>query len=102
MVNNKILFMLGMQGLADGIRTSYQSGLQPIDFDQREAHFGTNKKPPAKRVSFCKLFLGALDDFMLKLLIVCACISIAIDVGFSEPEDRSHGKSFLQEVRIDL
>lgn len=29
---------------------------------------------------------------MLKLLLVCACISIAIDVGFAEPEERSHCK----------
>jgi len=42
-------------------------------------------------VSFCKLMLGALDDFMLKLLLVCACVSIAIDVGFADPHERSHG-----------
>jgi len=34
--------------------------------------------------------LGALDDFMLKLLLVCACVSIAIDVGFADPHERSH------------
>lgn len=83
-----------MSGLAEGLKTNFQQGLAPIDFDQREDHFGTNRKPPPKKVSFCRLFCGALDDFMLKLLLVCACISIAIDVGFSEPEDRSHGKHY--------
>ena len=29
---------------------------------------------------------------MLKLLLVCACVSISIDVGFADPGDRSHGK----------
>jgi len=45
-----------------------------------------------KRTPFCKLFFGALDDFMLKLLIVCACVSIGIEVGFASPADRSHSK----------
>lgn len=27
---------------------------------------------------------------MLKLLLVCACISISIDMGFAEPSDRPH------------
>jgi P-type Ca2+ transporter type 2C len=66
--------------------------LTPIDFNEREHVYGSNKKPPPKRVSFFSLFFGALDDFMLKLLLVCACISIAIDVGFAEPEERSHCK----------
>ena len=29
---------------------------------------------------------------MLRLLLVCACISISIDMGFAEPHERSHGK----------
>ena len=28
--------------------------------------------------------MGALEDFMLRLLLVCACISIAFDMGFAE------------------
>jgi len=74
--------------------------LLPIDFDQREEHFGTNKKPPPRKVSFCSLFFGALDDFMLKLLLVCACISIAIDVGFATPDDRSYCKNLYSNSRI--
>ncbi len=81
----------GMQGLAESLKTNYEKGLNPIDFEEREAQFGTNRKPPPKKVSFCKLMLGALDDFMLKLLLVCACVSIAIDVGFADPQERSHG-----------
>jgi hypothetical protein len=39
------------------------------------------------RTPFYKLFLGALDDFMLKLLLVCAIISISFDMGFAAPGD---------------
>lgn len=43
-----------------------------------------------KRTPFCTLLMSALDDFMLKLLVVCAMFSIGIDMGFAKPEDRSH------------
>jgi hypothetical protein len=36
------------------------------------------------------LLLEALDDFMLKLLLVCACISIAVDMGFADEHERVH------------
>ena len=81
-----------MDNIQEGLRTSYSTGLTPVDFADREIFFGHNKKPPAKTVSFWSLFFGALDDFMLKLLLVCACISISIDVGFADPADRSHCK----------
>ena len=37
------------------------------------------------------LFFGALEDFMLRLLLVCACVSIGIDLGFADPDELSHG-----------
>ncbi len=74
------------------MKTNASKGLSPVDLSAREAHFGSNKKEPTKLTSFYKLFLGALDDFMLKLLIVCAIVSISIEVAFAEPQDRSHGK----------
>ena len=52
--------------------------------------FGTNYKAPLERTPFCILLLGALDDFMLKILIVCAFFSIGVDVGLAEPEERGH------------
>ena len=36
--------------------------------------------------------MGALDDFMLKILMVCAVLSITIEMIFAE-EHRSTGKS---------
>jgi hypothetical protein len=34
------------------------------------------------------MVLGALDDFMLKLLSVCACFSIVVDMGFAWGTDK--------------
>jgi hypothetical protein len=41
---------------------------------------------------YWNLFLGALEDFMMRFLLVCAVIDLAVEVGFAEPEERSHSK----------
>jgi hypothetical protein len=38
--------------------------------------------------------LKAIDDFMLKLLLVCSVIDIGFGLGFAEPDERSTGKIF--------
>lgn len=65
--------------------------MTPADLNERAIYFGSNYREPTKRNPFCKLFLGALDDFMLKILLVCACVSMTIDMSFAEPHERSHG-----------
>jgi hypothetical protein len=56
----------------------------------RLEYFGSNKKDPPPRHPYYKFFLKAMDDFMLKLLLVCAIIDIGFEVGFAEPEERAH------------
>lgn len=77
------------------LKTNVETGLKPgeqNDFSQRLEHFGTNRKDPPERTPFWEFFVKAIDDFMLKLLLVCACVDIGFGIGFAEPEDRSHGK----------
>ena len=57
---------------------------------QREMAFGTNYKAPPYRTGFFTLLYQALDDFMLKLLIVCAIIQIVIDMSFADPHELAH------------
>ena len=52
--------------------------------------FGTNHKEPPGRTPFLTLLMEALDDMMLKLLLVCACVSIAVDMGFADEHDRAY------------
>jgi len=47
-----------------------------------------NKEPP-KRTGFLKLFLIALNDLMLKILLVSAIISIIISMIFAKEGERS-------------
>ena len=44
----------------------------------RESFFGTNKKEPRELDSIWSIFLGAMDDFTLKVLLVAAIASISI------------------------
>jgi|LauGreDrversion4_2_1035121.scaffolds.fasta_scaffold130899_5 hypothetical protein len=87
--------MIGVDGLVKNLRTNLEKGLTPNDLEDRVRHFGTNRKDPPERTPYWEFFIKAIDDFMLKLLLVCACVDIGFGVGFAEPEDRSHGKCFL-------
>jgi magnesium-transporting ATPase (P-type) len=81
-----------VDGLVKNLRTNLEKGLTPSDLEDRVRHFGTNKKEPPERTPYWKFFVKAIDDFMLKLLLVIAIINIGFGVGFSEPHERSHGK----------
>ena len=86
------------------LKVDPQEGISAKSLQAREDAFGTNHKDPPTITPFCKLVWKALDDLMLKILIVCALLSIGIDVGFAEPQDRSHawveGFSILTAVAV--
>lgn len=93
-------FHIGVNGLVKSLRTNLDKGLSPNDLDDRVRHFGTNRKDPPERTPYWEFFIKAIDDFMLKLLLVCACVDIGFGVGFAAPEDRSHGKLFPNSVTL--
>ena len=74
----------GMEGIADKLKTSLSKGLLGDDLLKREVEFGTNKKDPPERAGLWNLWLGALDDLMLKILIVWAVVSMIISLIFEE------------------
>jgi magnesium-transporting ATPase (P-type) len=84
--------MIGLDGLVKNLRTNLEKGLTPNDLEDRVRQFGTNRKDPPERTPYWQFFLKAIDDFMLKLLLVCAVVNIGFEVGFAAPKDRSHGK----------
>jgi magnesium-transporting ATPase (P-type) len=48
--------------------------------------FGTNEKEKPQPTGFCNMVLAALDDLMLKVLLVCAVFSIVVDMSFAAGE----------------
>ena len=74
------------------LKTSLEQGLNPTDFDSRKAVFSTNYKAPPVMTPYYKLFFTALDDFMLKFLLVCAVIQIVIECSFADKDHLPTGK----------
>jgi magnesium-transporting ATPase (P-type) len=79
----------GIDGLAGKLKTSIAEGIKGHDLEQRDEQFGSNKKSPPQTTGICKLFLMALDDLMLKILIVSALISIVVSMIFAEDDERA-------------
>jgi len=74
----------GIEGLTRKLRTSASDGLLGDDLAKRDSKFGSNKKDPPQRSGFWSLFMDALDDLMLKVLIVCAIVSMTISMIFEK------------------
>jgi hypothetical protein len=51
--------------------------------------YGNNKRPALATKSFCELLYGALNDFTLKILLVCATVSIIISTATAKEDHRS-------------
>ncbi len=56
----------------------------------RRDFYGNNEKDAKKKPSLIGLFCEAMNDFILKILIASAIVSIALQVGLAEPKDRGH------------
>ena len=67
-------------------------GLNGSDFPARKEHFGDNFRPPLVPKSFCRIFWEALDDFMLKVLLVAATGSLIFEYIGADPSHYSTGK----------
>jgi len=64
-------------------------------------HFGTNQKDMPPRTPYCDFFIKAIDDFMLKLLLVCATINIGFEVGFAH-DDNERKTAWIEGFSIFL
>jgi magnesium-transporting ATPase (P-type) len=80
---------LGAHALMEKLHSSQEKGLTPTDFEVREQFFSSNFKAPPKMTPYWRLFLNALDDFMLKFLSVCAVVQLVIEVSFADASHRS-------------
>ena len=92
LLNHLVSSMLGLEGLCQKLKVNVETGLNPSDFDERTTFFGNNFRKPLEAKKFCTLFWAALDDFMLKVLLVCAVFSIAFEMGTADADHRKTGK----------
>lgn len=84
------LLVLGFESICNKLKVDPKVGLSGQDFAERTEKFGNNYRPEPVAKSWFTLFIQALDDEMLKLLIVCAVFSITFDMILADPHERSH------------
>lgn len=74
----------GERWLEKGLQTDFQNGISENSIPMREKYFGHNKKDKVKIKGFLALCWEALDDLILKILIVAGIASIIINVIVEE------------------
>jgi len=79
-----------VEGIAQRLKVDLKVGLTGEDLPERTEQFGNNNRPALKAKSWLKLFIAALDDFMLKVLMVAAVFSICFDMILADPHHRKH------------
>lgn len=80
----------GPAKLMEGLESSMDYGISNNSCEARTIAFGTHKREPPERSSFCSLLLEALDDFMLKILIGCAVFQLVFEIGMTAARDPEH------------
>lgn len=70
------------------LNVSKETGVTTASIAERKAKYGDNFLPLPDRMSFWTLCANVLEDLMLQILLVCAFVSIGVDMGFAagDPE----------------
>jgi hypothetical protein len=88
-----LFLFVGMEGIIKKLNSDKDKGITPEYNEQRKVAFGSNDRDPKVADTCCSMFKSALDDFMLKLLAVCAVVSVTVDMSMVEhAEEYAHGK----------
>jgi hypothetical protein len=56
----------------------------------REYYFGSNYRPPHKKTPYIVFLFEALNDFVLKILLLCGFISIGLKMAFADKHHRRY------------
>jgi magnesium-transporting ATPase (P-type) len=84
-----VYFRAGVESISNKLKTNLEDGLIGDDFEARKVFFGDNFREPLKAKTFCKIFFEALDDFMLKVLLVAATGSLIFEYIGADPSHYS-------------
>lgn len=84
--------------VAERLGVSVEQGWTEEAATERRARFGANRLPEVKPESILSMFLGALADKTLIILMGAAALSIA--ASFFEPRFGGHGPRYLEGIAI--
>ncbi|KAL9656250.1 hypothetical protein ABK040_007865 [Willaertia magna] len=82
----------GIEGIAKALHTNLRTGISQSEEESRQSQFGKNEYPRKPLKPLWKLFIDALKEPILIVLLVLALVSIVLGVAFPErEEDRKFG-----------
>ena len=84
--------MKGLEGLCAKLKVDLKKGLTPADLPERALHFGHNRNELPVAEGFWSKFIGALDEFMLQVLLASGTFSIVVSMLTSDAAGRKTGK----------
>ncbi|EAY13531.1 calcium-translocating P-type ATPase, PMCA-type family protein [Trichomonas vaginalis G3] len=80
----------GPVNLCKSLNSDPQQGLNNNQaLNQNLSSYGHNDLPVREIKTFCEIFLDAISDKTLIILIICAILSLILEVTFASPEERS-------------
>lgn len=81
----------GTEVLEEVLFTNFKDGLNgdEADFNERREAFGDNTKEAVEMKPFWELFIEALDDFTVKLLIVAATAALILELSLADSSKRA-------------
>ena len=79
------LVSAGAEAIVEKLNSDKDVGITDEDLMDREMYFGSNMREDLKAETCCSLLWSALDDLMLKLLIVCSNLCFSVVSGRGGP-----------------
>jgi magnesium-transporting ATPase (P-type) len=79
----------GENWLLNTLVTDTDEGILPSSVEDRRHRFGSNKKEKPPLVKWWRLFIDALGDTTLLILIGCSVISIIVNLIFAPSEEKA-------------
>ena len=89
----------GYDWLKKGLKTDLDNGISSDTIEGRTRCYGTNKKKEVKARGFFELCWKTLEDFILRLLIVCGIVSIILSMAV---EDEHRETAWIEGFAILL
>ena len=78
----------GEKWLMEKLKTDPDNGVHPDSLQERDDHFGSNRKEVIEPKTFWFFVRECLDDFLLKVLIAAGLFSIIVDEIMADPEEK--------------
>ncbi len=87
--------MIGVEGIAEKVKTDIQNGLSPGTVTENRTHFGSNAKEKVKRRSVWQIFGSVMHDRILQILLVGGIVLLIINMS-TETDELETGTVFFR------